>query len=151
MAAALGGPVFEIRAAAAASTLFANVAAASDPVARTPAPVAITVTAPFPQGGIVAVVRNKVPAVDVKAPDETDPDFSVNSRLMVFTIHPVGSFFWTPCRVGPGVLEDLHCQRTSDDQDLEIDQRRKNKLSEQSFVAFQRVCRGTDSDLDLSQ
>lgn len=149
VAAALGAPILEIRAAAAARTVFTNPAEASP--ALIPALTEITVAAPVSQLGIVVVVRNKVPAVNVPAPEQTDPDFSVNSRLMVCTIHPVGSFFWAPCRVGPGVLEDLHCQRTSDDQDLEIDPRRKNKLVYPSFVAFQRVCRGTDSDLDLSQ
>lgn len=116
-----------------------------------PALTAITVAAPVPQLGIAAVVRNKVPAIKVPAPKQTDPELSVNSRLMVCTIHPVCSFFWAPCWVGPGVLEDFHCQRTSDDQDLEIDSRRKSKLVYPSFVAFQRFSIGTDFDLDLSQ
>jgi hypothetical protein len=153
VAAALGGPIPEIRAAAAALTPFANAAEARLAPGSTssPALTAITVAAPVPQLGIAAVVRNKVPAIKVPAPKQTDPELSVNSRLMVCTIHPVCSFFWAPCWVGPGVLEDFHCQRTSDDQDLEIDSRRKSKLVYPSFVAFQSFSTLADFDFDLSQ
>ena len=108
MAAALGGPVLKIRAAAAASGIFANIADASS--ALVPAIRAITVFAPVPHQGIVAVARDQMPAVDVPAPDEADIDRALDSQLMVSTIHPVGSFFWAPCRVGLWVFEDLQIQ-----------------------------------------
>jgi len=112
MAAALGGPVIIIRAAAAASGIFANIADAISAPGRTPVPAsrAITVVAPVPHQGIVAVARDHMPVVDVPAPDDADIDRAFDSDLMVSTIHPVGSFFWAPCRVGPGVFEDLQLQ-----------------------------------------
>ena len=106
MAAALGGPVFEIRAAAAASTRFANIADARMS-ARVPPIRAITVVAPVPHHGVVAVARNKMPVEDVPAPEDADFERSFDSQRIVFIIHPVGSFFWAPCRVGLGVFEDL--------------------------------------------
>ena len=101
-----------IPSAAATRTLFANAAEAclAQRITSVPALTAITFLAPGFEGGVVAVARNKVPAEDVEAPDETELDLSLESQRMVCAIHIVGSFFWAPCRVGLGISEDLHCQ-----------------------------------------
>ena len=107
---ALGDPILEILPAAAARTLFANAAEAipARRITSVPALPAITILAPgFVVLGVVAVLRNKVPVVDVQAPEETDSDASMESKRMIGAIQIVGSFCWAPFIVGQGVSEDL--------------------------------------------
>ena len=79
VAAALRGPIFEVRAAAAALTLFANTAAEASSPARIPALLTIAVAEPVSQLGIVAVMRNHVPAEGRDTPPLTP-------RAVIFVI-----------------------------------------------------------------